>query len=270
MATRNWAVLRKFLRTSEGGHNREVYRHFKDVSDTEDTSRKKLRDYCLIQANDSITDAKLKILIFDRYAQRSHLKPNIYGIPVETHQESVDFHPQVCLFFAQDSAAVPEGKPTIQAELQFRIINETPTTLTETNARTIATKIANEFVPASTGFVFTKGKNIAIYRDIELKYNLQVYVSSETEGEQVIRKILNVQNHTYNPDKFKLQVPKRNSVNNPVGTTTIYGKPIPNRRWRPTGNVRFRYAILQLCGYRRDIALVDTTGYHRDALVKRF
>ena len=78
MATRNWAVLRKFLRTSEGGHNREVYRYFKDVTDIEDTTRKKLRDYCLIQANDSITDAKLKILIFDRYAQNwAHLIAHI-------------------------------------------------------------------------------------------------------------------------------------------------------------------------------------------------
>ena len=125
MATRNWALLRKFLRTAEGGHNQEVYRHFKDVAEAEDTTRKKLRDYCLIQANDSITDAKLKILIFDRYAQKNHDKPIIYGTPKSNFDETVEYLPQIYLYFNQDSGAVPSGGTAIDACNHIRIFGET-------------------------------------------------------------------------------------------------------------------------------------------------
>lgn len=270
MATRNWAILRKFLRTSEGGHNREVYRHFKDVDDTEDTNRKKLRDYCLIQANDSITDAKLKILIFDRYAQKSHLKPIIYGTPKSTFDETVEYLPQLYLYFNQDSQAVPSGGSAIDAYNHIRIIGETRESITPAKAETLARKIANQFVVNGTGFVFTKGKYLLYYRDKTIHFETQVFAVSEAEGAQVIRKLLEIQDFTFDTNKLTISTPKKDSITNPTTTTRIYNKTVSKQRYRPIANVRFRYATLLLHGYGRDINLVDTTGRKYDALVRRF
>lgn len=270
MATRNWAVLRKFLRTSEGGHNREVYRHFKDVADTEDTNRKKLRDYCLIQANDSITDAKLKILIFDRYAQKSHLKPIIHGMPKTNLDETVEYLPQIYLYFNQDSQAVPSGGAAIDAYNHIRIINETRETITPAKAEALARKIANQFVVNGTGFTFTKGKYLLYYRDKTINVETRVYAISEIEGTQVIKKLLELQDMVFDSDKLTISAPKKDSITNPTGTTRIYNKTVSKQRYRPIANVRFRYATLLLHGYGRDINLVDTTGRKYDALVRRF
>ena len=270
MATRNWAVLRKFLRTSEGGHNREVYRYFKDVTDIEDTTRKKLRDYCLIQANDSITDAKLKILIFDRYAQKSHLKPIIYGVPKSNFDETVEYLPQIYLYFNQDSQAVPSGDVAIDACNHIRIFSETRETITPIKAEALARKIASQFVVNGTGFTFTKGKYLLYYKDKSIHFETKVYALNEVEGTQVIKKLLGIQDFAFDNNKLTVSAPKKDSITNPVGTTRVYTKTVSKQRYRPVGNVRFRYATLLLHGLGRDINLVDTTGRYYDALVRRF
>ena len=269
MTARNWAAFRRLLRSTQFGHNAEVYRFFKGIDESKTTTRKSLRDTCLIQANDSINDAKMRVQIFRDLVQQAHLKPDVYGVPMETYKETVDFRPQVWMWFTQDRAAVPEGKPHITAEISFRLMDETPATINETKAKTIAENIAKEFVVAGNGYVFTKGKILLTYKDEALGYRLKVQASTELEGENVFKKVLGIQNHTYDSDKFTNHTPKKNSVNNPVGTEKVYGKDVPKKRYRPTGNVRFRYAVLELCSLHRDIILVDTTGKYRDALVKK-
>lgn len=146
MSVRNWAQFRKLLRSPEFGHNRDVYQFFKDADREGNELRRSLRDMCLVQATDSINDAKMRIKIFRDLVQRAHLKPDVYGVPIENFQEIVEFRPQVYMYFAQDAAAVPEGKHTIEARIQFRLMDETPATVTENNARSLATNIAFQLV----------------------------------------------------------------------------------------------------------------------------
>lgn len=208
------------------------------------------------------------LLYYFTFNGAKNLQAPLYGIPVTQYQEEVSFHPQVELFFAQDSDAVPVGKSAIQARLNFRIMGETESTMTETKSKTLATAIKTEFMAANKGITFTKGKNIVSYVDKANGYYLQIYASSKVEGEGVIKKILSIQNHTYDSDRLTIHTPDRSSVTSPVGTRKVYGKQIDKQRWRPTANVRFRFATLKLAGLIRDVILIDTTGYFQDALIK--
>lgn len=273
MTDLTWPRQRKLLRAREIGFNAEVYRHFKDVPEAETspggTNRKALRDSILIGAKDSRTTALGKIQYFRDQVQQVHLKPNVYGIPSDTYKETVEFRPEVWMYFDQDRTAIPEGRTRIKAEISFRLMNETTATITEANAQILATAIASEFASGGTEYVFTKGKYIVYYKDISLGYRLRIYATNATERENVVKKVLAIQNHSYDVDKLSVSEPKKNSVNNPSGRERVYDQNVKKRRWRPTTNVRFRYVVLELSGLLDDVILVDTTGKYRDALVKR-
>lgn len=266
MTDKSWLLQRKLLRAPGTGFNTEVMKWFKDAETV--TTRKALRDSLLIQAKESRTSALFKIQYFREFVQQTHLKPAIYGIPTTTYHEDTKFHPQVELFFAQDKMAVPEGKTAIQATINFRLMGTTPTTITKAEVNTLAANIKRAFVVADEGYVFTKGKHIVSYADAALGYYLQIYATSKAEGEAVIKKVLDIQNHTYDSEKMSFHSPEKDSINNPSGTIKILGEDEDKTRYRPSANVKFRYAFLKLNGLTRDKVLVDTTGHFREALVK--
>lgn len=262
---------RKLMRAPNIGFNAEVYHWFKDVEDekTSIVSRKALRDSLLIQAKESRTSAMFKIQYFREFVQHTHLKPDVYGMPITTYHESFPFHPQVELFFSQDSAAVAKGRSPVTAEMNFRLMGETPATMTETKASSLATKIANTLVIAGKSYSYTKGKVIVPYYDKQHGYYLRIYCNSKTEGIEVIKKVLSIQDHPYNEELINVSTPEKESDNNPTGTQTVYGEQVKKMRWRPNANVYFRYATLKLSGLMRDVILLDTTGKYKDALVRK-
>ncbi len=71
---------------------------------------------------------------------------------------------------------------------------------------------------------------------------------------------------TYNNEYLRVSEPKRNSETNPTTSKLIYGKLRQDTRWRPTANVRFRYAVLNVHGMQNRIILVDRTNNYLDAL----
>jgi len=152
--------------------------------------------------------------------------------------------------------------------MNFRLMGESSASITEVKARALAQQIRSEFASTAQGFIWSKGKNKVTYQDKENGYLLSVNAVSEAEAEQVIKKILAIQNHTFDSEKMVLHAPKKNSVNNPTGTNLIYGQFRKKLRWRPTANVRFRWATMKVNGLPRDIALVDRTGYFPDALIR--
>lgn len=264
---KHWAMQRKLLMNTRTGFNAEVYRHFKDVVDNDATtsaSRKELRDSLLINNKDSRTTATFKIQYFREQVQQVHLKPTIVGIPKTKFDEDVTYKCQIQLVFQQDRLAAPTGYKPLEAVISFRL-DETHLTLTETKYRALATKIRSEFANG-TIYNFDKGKYICNYTDKSHGYYLQVYAASETEGKNLIKKVLNIRNHTFDSDCFRLSTPEKNSLNNP-GNQTILGDSVKKPRWRPTGKVYFKYADLLVHGLDEPITLVAVRGSRRSQVI---
>jgi hypothetical protein len=190
--------------------------------------------------------------------------------------EKVANHPLIELFFAQDSSAAPEDRSVIQAEIKFRLmdfINEAKPGMEgklfdEPDALVLARNIRQEMMVAGRGYRFNKGKLLHTYNDHKNGYRLKLYTSTENDAVETIKKTLAIRNHPYDDKKLKLHdVPKKTSENNPSGSRRVYGKTRKKARWRPTGNVYFRWATADV-GLNRKIVLVDSTGHFLDALVR--
>ena len=263
--SQNWKNLRSFLQRT---HNRRVNEWFRDVDDPvpdNSSSRRQAKRACLILPNESQNMALLKRNIFLYEVMQIHLQQNHYGIPIDTVQESKTFRPQVHLFFRQDASATANGRRAIEGQVSFRLINETSESLTEAKARTLAVKIKNEFT-RNNGLIWKKGSKKYTYKDDAKGVDLRILAISETEGEKVIRAVLDVLDVTFDNDHFQEITPKRTSENNPAGTNLVYGKRRKKQRWRPTANVRFRYAALTVHGMQNRIVLVDRTNTFYNAL----
>lgn len=270
MPDRSWILQRKLMRAPNIGFNAEVFRHFRDVDDTPSSSRLTLRNSLLIQPNESRTSAMFKVQYFREFCQKVHDKVTVLGTRKETYESEQGHtnYPQVTLFFQQDTAAVPDDYYPITAEISFRLMNETATTLTNANLETLANQIRSELA-TSNGYTFNKGKNICLYIDKENGYHLQIYAINETEGEQVARKIVGIRNHAFDDDKFRITAPKKNSVNT-TSNITILGKQYKKNRWRPSARVRFMYADLDIPNKPGNICLVDRTGIKHNPIVKAY
>lgn len=250
-----WAKQRKLLRAPNIGFNAEVFRHFKTYDDT--PGRLVLRDSLLIGTKDSRQTAIFKIQYFRDQVQKVHLSPSIIGVPKEQFDLGIEFayKPIIQLYFQQDRSAIVEDYAPITAEISFRLMNESTETISKSNLEVLAAKIKTEFA-SGQGYTFNKGKLITHYRDKEHGYYLQLYVINESEGVEVTKKILDIQNHVYNEDFFRKTEPKKSSVNT-TSNQTIAGKPYKKARWRPTGTVRFQYASILIHGVPDAIYLVD-------------
>ena len=264
--TREWANQKSFVRKV---HNREVNEWFRDIGENElldnSTPRKQAKKACLIQSKDSQNMTLIKMLTFRQLVQQTHLMTNCYGIPIDSYQESVKFRPQVHLFFRQDTAAVSGNRRPVEGQIGFRLINETPASMTETKARVLATKIKNELA-INNGYIWKKGKLKCIYKDLDNGLNLSILSRAEADGIEVINKVINVVGVNYNSDYLRISEPKRNSEPLPTTSRLVYGKLRPEPRWRPTANVRFRYAFLTVHGLHKRIILVDRSKTFLDAL----
>jgi hypothetical protein len=204
-AKASWALQRKLLRAPNIGFNAELQRWFKVEDDT--PGRIALRDSLLIQPKDSRSAAMQKVWYFREFVQKVQNKPAVIGI--EKHdldmQVSVEYKPQVVLFFRQDLQSVPDGYAPIEARISFRLMNESATTITQTNINTLATQIKTELA-LNNGYIFDKGKVVCNYVDKAKGYSLQIYALSKAEGERVVRKILGIQNHAFDEEYFRVNI----------------------------------------------------------------
>lgn len=269
MPDRSWALQRKLLRAPGIGFNAELYRHFKDLDeDLPPQRRLALRNSLLIQARESRPSAMQKIQYFSQYVRKDHLKPEIIGIDIKELGTgvSVKHKPQVLMQFRQDLDVVPDGYIALQARISFRLMDRMATTITKADIQALATKIKNEFA-LNGGYTFDKGKVVCNYINPENGYNLQLYTTDAAEGEQVVRKVLDIQGHVFDSNNLIVNVPQKNSVNTGV-KITILGESAKTARWRPTGRVRFLYATLALTNRGEPICLVDRSGIKTRAIHK--
>ncbi|MCL1466047.1 hypothetical protein [Argonema galeatum] len=259
-------------------HNPRVKRHFKDAPDDDIITQgaASIKAGCTIKPSDSLLIALTRAWLFEVTVENaSRMHPAIYGVPTPTHWDNIKLEglPQVLLFFEQDAASIPSEFSRIQAEISFRLIKETAASMTKAKAKTIAQNIKNAFGNSPT-WEFTKGDKICSYKKKEEGYWIQIYVSSEQKGKEVINKILSIQNHSFDENCFFCSTkPEKDSINNPTGTRRVYEKQKKKKRYRPTANVRFRYATLNIDGidpivlydpYRRlrEAGLVSPSAEH--------
>lgn len=233
-------------------------------------SEQAVRHACTIKDNDTAEMTMMRLyLYYFLYGKARDLQPPIYGEPVNVYKEKLDgFHPQIYLFFAQDTRQATEGRPVIQAKFHINLEKQISEPAWETEVNRLARKIRQEFASTQPTFTFTKGANIYLYKDKELGHHFKIFSNSESEAVRVIQKMLDIQDQAYEETYLSVSNPKKTSQNNPAGTVLTFGKRRKKPRWRPVGDVRFRWATLQKYDIDRDIVLVDTTGSFRDALIR--
>ncbi len=218
----------------------------------------------------AVTSARMMLYYFT-FGKAQALHPTVVGMNKPTwdleHYE-VAYKPQVTLFFKQDSDAVPDNYHPVEANISFRLMNESTTTISQANVQMLANQIKNE-IGLAQGYTFNKGKYLCKYKDKEHGYDFQLYTLNELEGEQVVRKIISIRNHVFDEKKFKVTVPKKNS-DNVTENILILGKPTKKQRWRPTAKVRFMYAHLLIHNRPEPLCLVDRTGIKPNPIVKAY
>lgn len=253
-------------------HNAIVKRYFSDHAEDWKpniaTARSSLRVACTMLNTDNQLMMTLRHnLLFDLLGCGKKDLGIFYGVPAEHFQESVDGRPQVFLYFSQDSASVPPVEKKVEAEYSFRLMNETPATMTPAKAIAIAKEIKKQFVSEGQGVVFTKGKNIYKYYHEEHGYRLQVYGNTEADTQDIITRLLKCQDISYDENRLVISSPKKSSITSQTETQLVYGKKKKKPRYRPVANVRFRYAYMYLRGNERPVYLVDTTGRYHESLI---
>lgn len=249
-------------------HNKRVREEFADASDDDlTTPRSSLKLACTLRDTDSAIQTLLRMFLFYMSLQGAEaLHPPLYTMPVDRYQQQVKFSPQVTLYFKEDLEDVEQGYAPLDAEISFRLTNETGQTLTQAELRTLANKIKAEFSPTSAGYRWRKGRVKVNYRDPDRGYLLSLNAFSESQGREVIAKVLSIQGHTIDPSKLSIsQLAEAPPVVPPM--QTVLGKQRRQPRRRPVGWVRFVYAELHVWGDPNAVCLVDRSRRRRKALL---
>ncbi|MEH2136846.1 hypothetical protein [Nostoc sp.] len=246
-------------------HNAAVRLYFSDLPNDWKpniaTARSSLRTACTMLDGDNQLMMNLRHhLLFDLLGYgKSDLI--VYNGSRNDILPPVDGHPIVKFYFSQDIESVPHGQNRTDAEYSFRLMNETATTFTKANAMTLATKVKQHMIVSNQGIMFTKGKNIYLYRDEMHGYRLKLYGNQEADAIDLITRMLECQDLAFDENKLTVSTPKKSNTVTPA-TVEVYGKEVKKNRYRPIDNVRFRYAYVEVPLLKKPIYLVDTTYRH--------
>lgn len=256
--------------------NRIVREEFNDLGGDEfdpdiNISRHAIRHGCTIKDNDTAEMTIIRLyLYYFIHRKAQDLQRPVYGIPVTSFQESLEFYPQVMLYFVEDQSDVDEEYSPIDGQIQFRLINFHPDTnpITEAEIEACARKVREKFA-TNNGFLWRKGKTYYGYCDKKKGYKLQLLCRDESEAKRIVEQVLDIQNHTPEWRKLKLNSSVAPTEAYPTipETKQIAGKRVRLPRSRPVGTVRFQYATLDVWGLRNPIVLVDRTRLFRNALL---
>ena len=209
--SKEWKLIKSALKRT---YNRTVKDYFSDVDDEEledlTLPRKVLKRCSYIMPKDSMISAILKQQFFWFIVQQLHLKPDlIAGIPKSQYDELYKYKPMITMFFRQDPDAVPDGFYAVEGTISFRLINETTESITEAKLISLANEIKQNF-GLNGGYIWKKGKQKYTYKDLEKGLDLRILSISETEAKEVIQKVCDLANATYDNDKLTPIVPNRN------------------------------------------------------------
>lgn len=258
-----WPKMRKLLRAPKIGFNAEVQAYFKDENGSDESlsvSRKALRDLCLIGSKDSKITAEYKIRYFREFIQKVHLKPEIYGTPTLTLQETMEFYPQVQLHFKESlSDAKEKVRERLRSSVSFRILDEN---LSLSDAKILANKIKSIF--ATPVFSYRRGEELYNYIEQRKGYYFKIYALNESEAKKIIERTMQIRNDNPDWDKLTVNTSSRNWKAEKKKTLLGKQQKLPNKR--PTGTVYFTHAELKTWGRQKDLILADLGGVFPNVL----
>ncbi|MHC5759743.1 hypothetical protein [Nostoc sp.] len=250
--------------------NRRVDRYFRDVDGNGDLSspRGSLKLACRIIDDDN--DAMMNMrhnLFFNVIGYSRKNLAVVYGSKFDT-APPVAGHPQLFFVFSQDASASPSEESPIQHEKSIRLMkfscasgNAKPA-ITKANMTEIANEIKTTFLSSNRGITYTCGNKSASYTDPDngLPRGNYILVNSKTDGSEIYEKICNVIDVPFHSDRVLLNDPDKPSTTTATaGKTTILGKQVQNRRYRPVAVLRFRSAYISLGNLVPPVFLLDTT-----------
>lgn len=250
--------------------NRRVDRYFRDVEGTGDLSsaRASLKLACRITDNDNDAMMNMRHNLFVNVIGYSRKNLAIFYGNAFDNAPPVAGHPQLCLLFSQDeSATTPEDTP-VRHEKTVRLMRYSCTpgnsqpAITKANMTEIATEIKTQFLSGSRGITYTCGNKSVSYTDPPNGFSRGNYilVNSKEDGVNIYEKLCNVIDVPFNPQLISVSDPDKPSTTTATaGKTTILGKQVQNRRYRPVAILRFRFAYISLGNLVPPVFLLDTT-----------
>ena len=255
-------------------YNQEVRDWFSDITEVEldiSTPRASLRTACLHQEEDTIDMTISRQNLFDMVILQ-RLKNDGANRDRDLNYRVLRRNkPQITLHFLEDLKDVEHGYEPIAGEISLRLMTETTTTLSKSEATNYGNKI-NSLFGSTGGFIWKKGKELCSYSDWDKGYQLQLLTRTEAEGRRVIEQVLDIQAHAPDWENFNLVHNGEPSASFPTvpPSETILGKTRKLPRRRPIADVRFQFASLKLSGLAKSVILFDRSGRHPEALVKHY
>ncbi len=256
--------------------NKKVKDFFKDISDDDDNKdsiskttngRIIARKICLHSDKDPLMLTASRLIIFHLTLGESLDKIPFYGIPIVNFDESVEYKPQVILYFEETlKDAASNNRRPIKAQVGYRIVDGEEITVTD--VKNLAKKIKNTFASPKP-LKFKKGRTKFSYRDKSKGYQFIISGNAEIEAEKIIKAVLSLNGHTYNEEILTDSESKKN-WNSKKKKKKILGKEYEEPERRPIGNVQFTYAELKIHGLPKPEILVDVTGLHPNAYEKTY
>jgi hypothetical protein len=127
----------------------------------------------------------------------------------------------------------------------------------------IANEIKTLFLDAKKGITYTCGNKSASYTDPDNGFPKGNYilVNSKAEAVNIYEKMCNAVDVPFKGASHVVvnDPDKASTTTATAGKVTILGKQRNNRRYRPVGVLRFRYAYISLGNLVPPIFLIDTT-----------
>lgn len=245
-------------------YNREVREWFDDV-DLDDLDinvpRQSMALACKHLDEDSFLQTLSRQIFFESIRNRYAIA--LKGVGETTFREVVrrKTHPKITLSFLEDLSDVADGYAPVDGQISVRLMNHNQSTITESIARTYATRIRSAFA-AGNGFVWKKGKVMCTYTEWEKGYQLQLLCRNESEGRRVTEQVLDIQNDSPEWSFFNVKENAEPSQAYPTvpDRDRAYGEIRRQPRRRPIADVRFQLAQLHVIGVPAPIILVDRTG----------
>lgn len=258
-------------------YNRRVHKYFSDVQGNGglDSPRSSLKLACLLVDGDNEATWSLRTsLFFDVIGYGRKNLATFYGSKLDA-SVPVAGHPQLFLYFSQDSAAVPIDGSRIDHEKSVRLMKyacktgEALPAIGKPKLIELANEVKAQFVSAGKGITYTCGKLAVSYTDPPNGFPRGNYilVNSKSEATEIYQKLCNVIDVPYDLNKINVSNPEKDSqLQSSVGTDTILGRQYKKRAFRPIANLRFRYAYVSFGTTAAPVFLIDTT-YKNTALI---
>lgn len=237
-----------------------VEKHFKEVGDfNPNDSRSVLKDTCLHDDNDSMFLTLGRMLFWENEIKE---KEDYYAIPVTNFQQTFTYLPQIALRFEESKKdAFKKGKSRVRAQISFRLLEDTITNLKDSDY--YLTILGKKIVSLFAKYSWEKGEIKVNYIDKQRGYKLSLFSSTEAQGIEVIKKVLQVQNHPFESQYLTISQSKKDF--DLVEQDKILGDTFEKPNLRLKARVHFKKAEFKYYG-RSDIVIAENILAYPDTI----